>query len=449
MLKYQQIMADLIQEMERGVLTEGSKLPSIRELKNRYVCSSETVLKALHELKYQHRIFSVPKSGFYVLSTSNYQNTEQTTMIDFATVTPDKTVFPYTEFQHCLNQAIEIQQGGLFSYGMTVSGLPSLIQEVKKLLMQYQVFTEYENIVITTGTQQALYILTQIHFPNEGDTILVEQPTYHLFNRLVETTGVKCIGIKRDANGIDFDQLEHIFSNHSITFFYTMPRFHNPLGTSYSKREKLKMLSLAKKYNVYIVEDDYLADFDLNTKTDPLFAYDVDDRVIYVKSFSKIIFPGLRIGITVLPKSILNPFLTLKRVIDYDTSLITQGALELYLKSSMFHTHRKLLANKYAKKSVLLHQEIKKHLNNCEVNIHYKKPISLDTKLHLALPKSINATELIRRLQAEHVLIKPIDENYLSIFYKENMIKIDARNIDASLISTGIQIIFQTIARMS
>ncbi|MBJ8027820.1 hypothetical protein CN887_04670 [Bacillus pseudomycoides] len=141
--------------------------------------------------------------------------------------------------------------------------------------------------------------------------------------------------------------------------------------------------------------------------------------------------------------------MALKRVIDYDTSLITQGALEIYLKSGMFHTHSKRLAKKYAKKSILLHQEIKRQLQDCEVSIDYKRPISLDTKLHLALPQNINATELIQRLHAEHVLLRPIDENYLSNFYKENIIKIDARNINASIISTGIQTIVQTISRMS
>jgi len=448
MLKYQQIIADLIQEMERGFLTEGSKLPSIRELKNRYICSTETVLKALNELKYQHRIFSVPKSGFYVLSASNHRAAEKTTMIDFATATPSESMFPYTDFQHCLNQAIEIQQSGLFSYGMTVNGLPSLIHEVKKMLVQYQVFSKDEKIVITTGTQQALYILTQILFPNEGDTILIEQPTYHLFNRLVETTGVKCIGIKRDANGIDLNQLETIFAANHIKFFYTIPRFHNPLGTSYSKKEKLAILALAKKYNVYIVEDDYLADFEQDQKADPLFAYDLYDQVIYLKSFSKIIFPGLRIGVIVLPDNILSNFLALKRVIDYDTSLITQGALELYLKSGMFTSHSTLLAKRYAKKAMLLHQEFKRQLKDCSISIDYKRPISLDTKLHFTLPQNINLTELIQRLKAENVFMRSINENYLSNFYKENIIKIDVRYTNKSLIPTGIQTIFQILDQM-
>jgi len=437
MLKYQQIITDILYDIKQGILTQGAKLPSIRELKNRYFCSSETVLRALNELKYQHIIFSNPKSGFYVLSPSNYESTEDTDLIDFATAIPEKTMFPYTEFQHCLNQAIEVHHDGLFSYGMTVHGLDSLILEVKKLLEQYQVFTKNEDIVITTGTQQALYILTVMPFPNEGETIVVEQPSYHLFNRLLETTGTKYIGIKRDANGINLQQLEKIFSEHRVKFFYTMPRFHNPLGTSFCKKDKFNILALANKYNVYIVEDDYVADFDLNTKADPMFAYDVCNRVIYLKSFSKIIFPGLRVGVTVLPNLISKHFLALKRVVDYDTSLITQGALDLYLKSGMFHSHSRMLSKKYAEKSTILHEEVQKLANSSIID--YTRPNSLDTKLHIVLPPQINIETLIQHLLIKDVHIKAIDENYLINFHKENILKIDARNTNQSLIAQGVQ----------
>ncbi|GED64052.1 aminotransferase-like domain-containing protein [Lysinibacillus fusiformis] len=448
MQKYQQIMSDLISQMENEFITVGTKLPSIRELKNQYGCSTETVLKALHELKYQHRIFSVPKKGFYVLSAPNHLSSTGTTMIDLATATPEHSMFPYTEFQHCLNQAIEIQQSGLFSYGMTVNGLPSLVQEIKKKLEDYQIFANESEIVITTGTQQALYILAQISFPNQSDTILIEQPTYHLFNQLVETTGLKCMGIRRDKNGIDLNDLEQIFAKYQIKFFYTIPRFHNPLGTSYTKKEKLAILDLAQKYNVYIVEDDYLADFEVDKKVDPMFAYDINERVIYVKSFSKIIFPGLRIGVIVLPSKILHPFKSLKRVIDYDTNLVTQGALELYLKSGMFDSHSAKLSLRYAEKSNILHQEIDLQLKICPVSIDYVKPTSLDTKTHLSLPRRINAMELIRHMKIEKVLLREIGENYLSNFPKENILKIDVRNTNKQDIQTGIQKLFQMIGRM-
>ena len=149
----------------------------------------------------------------------------------------------------------------MFIYG-TPKGLPSLISVVQKQLANYQVFTKEDNIFITSGVQQALAILTSIPFPNEHNMILIEQPSYHLYIEYVETNNIPVIGIKRTHEGIDLNELERIFSTEKIKFFYTTPRFHHPLGTSYSKKEREKIVKLAKKYNVFIVEDDYLADLE-------------------------------------------------------------------------------------------------------------------------------------------------------------------------------------------
>lgn len=88
--------------------------------------------------------------------------------------------------------------------------------------------------------QQALAILTSIPFPNKNETILVEQPTYHLYIEYLEINKIPVIGIKRTSEGIDLNELERIFRTGKIKFFYTIPRCHHPLGTSYSKGEKEK-----------------------------------------------------------------------------------------------------------------------------------------------------------------------------------------------------------------
>lgn len=103
-----------------------------------------------------------------------------------------------------------------------------------------------------------------------------------------------------------------------------MPRLHNPLGTSYSKQEKDMIRKLAYQYNVYIVEDDYLADFEQNSKIDPIHTDDIQQHVIYLKSFSKIMFPGLRIGLAVLPDIFIQTFQQYKNTTDIDSSMISR-----------------------------------------------------------------------------------------------------------------------------
>ncbi|MES9673767.1 PLP-dependent aminotransferase family protein, partial [Bacillus pseudomycoides] len=252
MYKYLNVLNDLESMIQKGEIREGRKLPSIRSLVSQYECNKATIIRALHELEKRHIIYSVPQSGYYVVKKMGNYEEDETENFDFSSSAPDPDVFPYLDFQHCINKAIDTYKNDLFIYG-TPKGLPSLISVVQKQLANYQVFTKEENIFITSGVQQALVILTSIPFPTQNETILIEQPSYHLFIEYLETNRTPVIGIKRTAKGIDLFELEKIFRTGKIKFFYTIPRFHHPLGTSYSKKEKEKIISLAKKYNVFIV----------------------------------------------------------------------------------------------------------------------------------------------------------------------------------------------------
>ena len=131
--------------------------------------------------------------------------------------------------------------------------------------------------------------------------------------RCCQLLNITTIGIERTWEGIDLEELERIFSSGNIKFFYTIPRFHNPLGTCYSNDQKKQILYLAQKYNVYIVEDDYLADMELDSKSDPIYAFDTTSKVIYIRSFSKTLMPGLRLGVAVLPQLLVTTFNEFKK----------------------------------------------------------------------------------------------------------------------------------------
>src|SRR5690606_36126472 len=98
-------------------------------------------------------------------------------------------------------------------------------------LVNTQVFTKAERVVVTSGAQQALEILAKMSFPNQNKTILVEQPSYDYYLHFLEREGIPVCGIARTTSGIDLSELEQKFSNGGIKFFYTMSRYHNPLGT--------------------------------------------------------------------------------------------------------------------------------------------------------------------------------------------------------------------------
>ncbi|WP_442602833.1 aminotransferase-like domain-containing protein [Paenibacillus sp. KN14-4R] len=431
MYKYLTLLNDLESMIQEGQIKEGDKLPSIRDLADQYQCSKSTIIRALTDLEKKHLVYVVPKSGYYVVKKSFDSNSESNDdQIDFASSAPDWHNFPYLDFQHCMNKAIDTYQKDLFVYG-TPKGLPSLIKEMQKQLRKYQVFTDEEHIVITSGVQQALSILSMMSFPNQRTQVLVEQPSYHLFLELVRLHQIPAMGIQRTAKGIDLLELERIFALGEIKFFYTMPRFHNPLGTSYSREEKEAIVRLAVKYDVYIVEDDYLADFEQDTKVDPIFSYDHNDRVIYLKSFSKIIFPGLRVGVVVLPEQLVDTFQQYKGITDIDSSMISQAALEIYLKSGMFEKHTRRIRLPYIERANALYESLDP----------FTRPKSICMHTHLILPKHVNVTSLYRNLRDQNVLLDPIDRNYLAGTYKEKILKINVSSVTQVKIEKGVQAI--------
>ena len=329
--KYQAVVSFLKKGIESGKFPTGSRLPSIRQLSQDFHCSKDTIQRALLELRHEQYLYAKPQSGYYVLEQGQHQ--------DLEIEVTDEHASAYDDFRICVNETLIGRENYLFNYYDNQEGLEELRQSVHQLLFDQALYCKPDQLVLTSGTQQALFILSQIDFPSKGEEILVEQPTYHRMNRLLVAQGLAYQTIERRINGIDLEELEKQFKSGKIKFFYTIPRFHYPLGHSYSDQEKRAILDLANQYGVYIVEDDYLGDLD--SKKGQTFHYlDTEDRVIYIKSFSTSLFPALRITALILPNALKEAFVSYKNILDYDSNLIMQKALSLYIDSQLFEKNR-------------------------------------------------------------------------------------------------------------
>lgn len=443
MRKYDQLVLNIKNKIESSEYNAGMKIPSIRHLAAEYAVSKSTVIKALDTLEREHLLYSVERSGYFVVKTNQSAVQKGSTWIDFASSAPDPIVFPYVDFQHCINQAIDLYQNDLFIYG-TTNGLPSLLPIISKRLTDYQVFASPEQIVMTSGIQLALSILSTIPFPNGKQTILVEQPGYHLFLQYLEKNQLPVRGIQRTENGLDLQELERIFREEDIRFFYTMPRFQNPLGTSLSKQEKIAIAALAEAYDVYIVEDDYLADLEFDTKRDPIYSYDQAGKVIYLKSFSKIIFPGLRTGAVVLPNELIGPFSEHKRLIDIDSSMLSQAALEIYLKSGMFERHRERMQATYRARSKQLVACLKNDQGAYELG--EEEPA---THTHVRVDRSIPMNQLIQQLKKASVMVQPIDRHFISTYHKEPILQLNIWHVKEEDIARGVDLLKSSLQQIT
>ena len=329
--KYQAVVSFLKKGIESGKFPTGSRLPSIRQLSQDFHCSKDTIQRALLELRHEQYLYAKPQSGYYVLEQGQHQ--------DLEIEVTDEHASTYDDFRLCVNETLIGRENYLFNYYDNQEGLEELRQSVHQLLFDQALYCKPDQLVLTSGTQQALFILSQINFPSKGEEILVEQPTYHRMNRLLVAQGLAYQTIERRIDGIDLEELEEQFKSGKIKFFYTIPRFHYPLGHSYSDQEKRDILDLANQYGVYIVEDDYLGDLD--PRKGQTFHYlDTEDRVIYIKSFSTSLFPALRITALILPNALKEAFVSYKNILDYDSNLIMQKALSLYIDSQLFEKNR-------------------------------------------------------------------------------------------------------------
>lgn len=437
--KYEVVKDSIKEQLHNHTIKPGEKLPSIRTASERWSCSLNTAIRAYQELEKEHLIYSIPKSGYYAVLRPLQSASFPEERIDFTAASPDSEVMPFKDFQHCLNRAIELYEDQLFSYS-DPQGFFSLRRALESHLAQSQVFASPSQICVVSGAQQALHLLASMPFPNGKSVVLVEQPTFHGMLRSLELLGVTVLGIQRTAAGIDMDELERHFRNNQIKFFYTVPRFHNPLGTSYTTEQKKQIAKLAQRYDVYIVEDDFLADMETSLKADPIYSYDQSGRVLYVKSFSKIMLPGLRLATVVLPPSVMETFRLFKASCDSSTAVLSQAALELYLNCGMYDHHAALVRERYRLRMETLAECCRRYL-----------PPQLHAQIgtggifsRVLLPDELDAHDIIAALHQQNVRLMSTNQSYLPTFPRENGLRISIIQTDADKIERGIALLAET-----
>lgn len=443
MLKHEEIQEYVKNRVRSGLWKPRSRVPSLREMAEQFSTSIGTVLKAYSVLEKEHVIYSISRSGYFVLEKDTMQTNTEFSVIDFYSGAPDSRYMPYDIFQHCVNTSLQLFREDFYTYSNS-QGLPALITTLKKQFHQYQVYTDPSNIIVTSGSQQALDILCRMPFPNGKQTILLEQPAYYGMVKSVYLCNSRVIGIKKGFNGIDFEELERLFMYGDIKFFYTIPRYHNPTGHSYSKQEKETLVRLAKKYNVYIVEDDIAADFDTNKKNDPLYYYDISDKVIYVKSFSKILMPGLRVAALALPSLLKNTFLEYKEWTDTYTSILSQGSLAVYLESGLFSKYQNSIRQLYINRMRILKETVEAH--PC-VNIQWNIPDS-GFFACMRLDNEVSFQRLQPYLFKNKISLMDTSNFFLNEYKNYNYYRVSLSKANEEEIRTGIPILLDILYKL-
>ncbi len=441
MNKYSAILADIERRRAAGELRPGQKLPSVRRAAAMYGCSISTVMRAYAELEQRHAIYSIPQSGHYMVEEEEEEADKlDDGVIDLASSSPDLNVFPYRDFQHCLNKAIDTYRYQLFTYGDPM-GLNALRDTLARHLADDQVFAKPRQIAVTPGIQQALHTLAKMPFPSSKSTILVEQPSYNLFLRFLEGEGLPVKTIARTAAGVDLAELEEYFRGGDIKCFYTMSRHHNPLGTSYGVRAMKAIARLAAKYDVYVLEDDYMADLGDRRGFEPLYAHDRSGHVVYLKSFSKIIFPGLRVGAVVLPESLVATFHLHNT--QGGAALLSQAALDIYIKNGMYDRHRDKIHRQYQSRIETLHEAVSRYNDAGLLEV---ADVRSGVYTQFKIPQKANLERIVERLRKRGVLVTSGKLFYLSSYLeREKFLRISISRASPEQIHAGVQAIIEEV----
>ncbi len=303
------------------------------------------------EYRYAHR---TQKMGSSVIREL-LKLTEQPDIISFGGGLPAPEVFPVKEFQEACNTVLA-QHGAQALQYSTTEGYRPLREMIARHTSRYAVELTPENILITSGSQQALDFIGRL-FVNRGDYIVVESPTYLGALQAWNAYGAQYISVPADENGMIVDELEEALRK-GPKFIYVLPNFQNPSGSTLSLERRQKLVELADKYGVPIVEDDPYGQLRYEGEHLPSVVY-LDSKmrgpngghysgnVIYLSTFSKLLAPGLRLAWVVAPPEVIRRLVMTKQAADLHTSSFNQYVAHEVAKGGFLDDHVKVIRQVY------------------------------------------------------------------------------------------------------
>lgn len=371
MIKTDLVEKYILDRIEQKIIKIGQRLPACREVAKELSVNKITVNKAYKILEDKHILYCVPRGGYYLVG-SKMKEINTSKVVDFHIVRPDPALIPYRAFTHAMNLTIDEHKKSLFYYD-TPLGLQSLREKLQESFKANGVYTSSSQILITHGAQQGIYLALQTLFPGASkNELLVEVPTYRAVLEMAASLQIPCIGINRTVDGINMQELESLLKKKTIKAFYIIPTHHNPTGYSLIEKDKKHIVELCNQYQVYLIEDDYLADLGTDKRTLPLHYYDTNQMTIYIRSFSKTFIPGIRLGATAIPSTLIDTFIKYKYLLDISTSSIPQGALDYFIQSGLYDQHIKKV-NACYKRKLLKAQVILTHMSHADLTYHVPK----------------------------------------------------------------------------
>ncbi|MCD6356939.1 MAG: PLP-dependent aminotransferase family protein, partial [Anaerolineaceae bacterium] len=332
-------------------------------------------------------------------------------------------------------------------YGSTDGYLP-LREMIARHSTRYGINVKAENILPTSGSQQALDLIGRI-FINPGDTILVESPTYIGALQAWTAYEANFISIPIDNNGMMIDKLES-YLRAGIKFLYVLPNFQNPTGVTLSYQRRLHLIELADKYGVPIIEDDPYGQLRYEGEhLPPVVVLDSQTRsqdtcysgnVIYLSTFSKTLAPGIRLAWVVAAPEIIQKLVLAKQGADLHTSTFNQITAYEVAKGGFLDEHVKLIRKVYRERRDTMLDSLEEHMPEGVIWTHPEGGLFL----WVTLPEKLNSQDVFSEALKKNVAFVP-GSTFFADGSGKNTLRLNFSNAKPEMINEGISRLSQVI----
>lgn len=338
-------------------------------------------------------------------------------MFSYGSGSPNAGMFPLQELSTVFQEVIQEQGEDALQYSVTEGYMP-LREKLVNRMNAMGVACGVENLFLVQGAQQGLDLVSKM-FLDEGDTMIVEDPTFAGALAVFNPYFPKYVCVPMDDQGMRMDALEKALQeNKNVKFIYTIPDFQNPTGVTMSLERRKKMAELAAQYNVMVVEDSPYREVRYEGEPiPPIKSFDVTGHVIFIGSFSKILCPGIRTGWMVAAPEITDKLIQLKMAADTQNSTLNMFAVNRYLEKYDLDAHIDSMKAAYKHRRDLLIEAIERELPG----VQHSTPQG-GLFIWLTFAENIDATDLMyhHSLPDARVAYVPGEAFYAGVKKKNN-----------------------------
>ena len=419
---YRQLYAQLSQQIHSGKLARGERLPATRELAGLLGLNRTTVSAAYEMLEAEGLIMGHVGKGSYVTaeSTPASQGIDWSTLLDragtgghgvgparqvisFATSRPSRALFPLDEFRASCEAVLARHDLA----DILQLGSPAGYEPLRRYLLEdarrQNLAGPGDDLLITNGCQQALDLIGRVLL-RPGDTVAVEDPVYTGLKALLVGMGSQLTGIPVTSEGIDVGQLQRVFERERPRFLVVTSNFQNPTGATLPAAARSVLLDAARAAGVPVIENDAYGELRyFGAPLPSLKQLDESGGAVLLRSFSKVSFPGLRVGWAVGPKPLIDRLRLAKEAADLHTDQLSQAVLLEFAESGRLEAHRARVLGAGAERLAATLDALSDSL---PTGARWTRPEG-GMNVWVRLPEPLDAGELLPRAHREGVAYLP------------------------------------------